>query len=207
MSYNNLSIGKWINLQEYLKIEDLLLSKMKIVEELTGENVEALTLDAMMRKYNDATAFFSEELPTEWQRIVKIKGEEFKPRYTFSEWNAGQFISFQSLINEGLNAMPMVMAIMLKKKGDKVLNEAELLERAEWLRDNMSIAQAYPLYIFFSIVTIVLPTVIKASSTTKERAKVTLLKLSGVGTLSWKALRKGMLPDFKTYWKLMYLHS
>jgi hypothetical protein len=149
----------------------------------------------------------TDPLPTEWQRVIKIKDKEFRPRYSYAEWNAGQFMSFQSLQGEGLSAMPMVMAIMLKEKKDKVLTEAELIDRAEWLRENMSIEQAYPLYLFFSTVLILLPKDTQEFSIRKALAGMTYSKLSGVGILSLRALRKGIIPDFRTYYRLMSWHS
>jgi hypothetical protein len=207
MNYKALSIGDYLALQEYAKVDDLLLSKMKMVEVLTKQDVSKLSVKEVIELYNKETDFMTDPLPTEWQRVIKIKDKEFRPRYSYAEWNAGQFMSFQSLQGEGLSAMPMVMAIMLKEKRDKVLTEAELMERAEWLRDNMSIEQAYPLYLFFSTVLILLPKDTQEYSIRKAVAGMTFSKLSGVGILSLRALRKGIIPDFRTYYRLMSWHS
>jgi hypothetical protein len=207
MNYKTLSIGDYLALQEYAKVDDLLLSKMKMVEVMTKQDVSKLSVKEVIEIYNKETAFMTDPLPTEWQRVIRIKDKEFRPRYSYAEWNAGQFMSFQSLQGEGLSAMPMVMAIMLKEKRDKVLTEAELMERAEWLRENMSIEQAYPLYLFFSTVLILLPKDTQEYSIRKALAGMTFSKLSGVGILCWKALRKGIIPDFRTYYRLMYWHS
>jgi hypothetical protein len=207
MNYKTLSIGDYLALQEYAKVDDLLLSKMKMVEVLTKQDVSKLSVKEVIEIYNKETDFMTDPLPTEWQRVIRIKDKEFTPRYSYAEWNAGQFMSFQSLQGEGLSAMPMVMAIMLKEKRDKVLTEAELMERAEWLRENMSIEQAYPLYLFFSTVSILLPKDTQEYSIRKALAGMTYSKLSGVGILCWRALRKGIIPDFRTYYRLMSWHS
>jgi hypothetical protein len=207
MNYKTLSIGDYLALQEYAKVDDLLLSKMKMVEVMTKQDIKKLSVKEVIEIYNKESDFMTDPLPTEWQRVIRIKDKEFRPRYSYAEWNAGQFMSFQSLQGEGLSAMPMVMAIMLKEKRDKVLTEAELMERAEWLRDNMSIEQAYPLYLFFSTVSILLPKDTQEYSIRKAVAGMTYSKLSGVGILCWRALRKGIIPDFRTYYRLMSWHS
>jgi hypothetical protein len=207
MNYKTLSIGDYLALQEYAKVDDLLLSKMKMVEVLTKQDIKKLSVKEVIEIYNKESDFMTNPLPTEWQRVIKIKDKEFRPRYSYAEWNAGQFMSFQSLQGEGLSAMPMVMAIMLREKKDKVLTEAELIDRAEWLRENMSIEQAYPLYLFFSTVLILLPKDTQEFSIRKALAGMTYSKLSGVGILCLRALRKGIIPDFRTYYRLMSWHS
>lgn len=210
MTYNDLSINKYLSIQEYIKIDNLIQSKVKIFQELTGqplEAIDALPATEFFKQYNKATEFMLEDLPSEWSKVIEIKGQTFYPALSFKEWTAGQFMSFQSLSKEGIDAMAMVMAIMLRKDKREVLNEAQMVERAEWLGNNMSIAQAYPLYLFFSTLIIALPTAMLTSLEGVSKARQTISKLRGVGILCWRALRNGITPDFRQYWKLMFWRS
>jgi hypothetical protein len=52
MNYKTLSIGDYLALQEYAKVDDLLLSKMKMVEVLTKQDVSKLSVKEVIEIYN-----------------------------------------------------------------------------------------------------------------------------------------------------------
>ena len=186
MTYKDLSINQFLNITEYMKLDNEAEKRLLILSELQGiprEKLERMLLVDMLKMYASSIEFLSTPITTQWKQKIKIKDKTYTPAFSFAEWSAGQFISFENLAKEGLSSMPIVMAIMLREKKGEYLNEAEIMQRAEEFGDHMSIEDAYPLYLFFSIVIVKLEKDTQAYLADKEKTMSS--ETNGVGTSYW----------------------
>lgn len=179
--WNKITLRKYLNIVEYLKLsEDE--RRIPIYAELTDtprDEVEKMPLIPFFKAYNKATEFMLDPLPKEWNKPVIIEGVEYKPKLTYKEWTAADFVNFQNLAKDPSN-IAVLMAVMLKKDKGEVLNEAQVLDRAEYFLDHMTIAQAYPFTLFFSLVMNKFVRTIPSSL--KEVAQPMTLPHAGIGT-------------------------
>ena len=183
MNWKDITIDKYQRLQEKIAIKDAIKSKRAVLQVLTGipfEKLDKMLMIDMLEAYNNATEFMLTPMPMDWSKKIIIDGQEFTPAYKMSEWTSGQFMSFQNLAKDGVGSIHVVMAVMLKK-GKEYLDEGQIKERAEWLKYNMSIADAYPLYVFFSIVLIKFAQSIQGYSATEEVMERLYSEFDGVG--------------------------
>jgi hypothetical protein len=200
MSYKDLSINQFLNITEYMKLDNEAEKRLLILSELQGiprEKLERMLLVDMLQMYASSIEFLSAPITTQWKHKIKISGKTYYPAFSFAEWSAGQFISFENLAKEGLSSMPIVMAIMLREKKGEYLNEAEIMERAEVFGKHMSIEDAYPLYLFFSIVIVKLENDTQAYLAGEEK-RMTLAQ-SGGGISYWTTLRSKTQQRLKRF--------
>lgn len=200
MSYKDLSINQFLNISEYMKLDNEAEKRLLILSELQGiprEKLERMLLVDMLQMYASSIEFLSAPITTQWKHKIKINGKTYYPAFSFAEWSAGQFISFENLAKEGLSSMPIVMAIMLREKKGEYLNEAEIMERAEVFGKHMSIEDAYPLYLFFSIVIVKLENDTQAYLAGEEK-RMTLAQ-SGGGISYWTTLRSKTQQRLKRF--------
>ena len=79
------------------------------------------------------------------------KGQVFEVQMNLKKMTTAQFIDFQTLVKNADKNLPNILACFLLPKGKKYGEDYDVVEVAEYLRKNMSIAIARSVMFFFTL--------------------------------------------------------
>ena len=98
-------------------------------------------------------SFMNEEPAKLDNKSVEINGEMFFLSDNLNELTVGEYVSIESLIEQGgqssVDSIPTVLSVLLRPKNE-VFDSANCVKRAELFKDALSIEQVLGMSVFFS---------------------------------------------------------
>ena len=152
MSYNNITISQWEQIQEYLKLPDAFTAQQEIYKIITNaeqSDINKLKVHDFFLLYNKATAFMLEEMPRVKIAPFKVDGRVFNPFLEYYDWEVWRLASISAAANQQSTNMALLIALgTFEKKGEQ-LTAGELKDRESLFRDKLSVSLCYSYVNFF----------------------------------------------------------
>lgn len=167
MTFADITIGQYQRVVSSIKVRgldnnfELGMDIIEIFEGVDRKEMKGWTVDYFNERMNKY-GFMSDtsQLTTaKWVKEIKLGKDRYKVNQTPETWNVGQYVSINSLIKDEsqiLNNTHIIIAAMCCKDEDNIV---ELSKR---FQNELSIAVAYPIALFFCAVMLNLPSDIKA---------------------------------------------
>lgn len=153
-SYNKLSIGKFIEIQEvdFISMEeiDIQATLIAILNDMTEEEVLELPLDEY-KDYARKLKFLAvkPEHKAKIPKAVKLGGKEYTVITDIRKMTAGQYIDYQNYLTHKDNKyLPHILSCFLVPKGEKY-GESDLSEIIETIKNELPINIALSMSAFF----------------------------------------------------------
>ena len=154
-NYRNLSVGKWLEILELSKDEnvDALEQQVKTISILTGLTEDEV-LDLPIVEYRELaskTKFLEKEYDGKLQ-IAKSYGlndMELIPVKDFNKITTAQYVDYQTFSKEGDMYLVQTLSTLLVPKGKKYNDGYDMDAVQQAIRDNLSVADVLSLSAFF----------------------------------------------------------
>lgn len=178
--------------------EDVTLAHyMKIMEAFKEEDNKLKTLAAIAnveeKELKEAPVFVGERLMKECSFIntpidntpmsqITIDGEVYKMGNE-QELKFGEWVDVQTILDENDGNMPVILAILCRKEGERFDNDFKInkLEKRIRMFENQPITKVYPLLTFFLLSAMMSPSIMNEySNQAKEQASLILKQLENL---------------------------
>lgn len=153
-SYNKLSIGKFIEIQEvdFISMEeiDIQATLIAILNDMTEEEV----LELPLNEYKDCARklkflAIKPEPKSKIPKSVKLSGKEYTVITDIRKMTAGQYIDYQNYLTHKDNKyLPHILSCFIVPKGEKY-GESDLAEIIEIIKNELPINIALSMSAFF----------------------------------------------------------
>lgn len=153
-SYNKLSIGKFIEIQELdfsgMEEIDIQVSLIAILNDMTEDEV----LELPLNEYKDCARKLKflatkPESKTKVPKAVKLDGKEYTVIKDIKEMTAGQYIDYQNYLTHKDNKyLPHILSCFIIPKGEKY-GESDLSTIIETIKSELPIGIALNMSAFF----------------------------------------------------------
>lgn len=153
-SYNKLSIGKFIEIQELdfsgMEEIDIQVSLIAILNDMTEDEV----LELPLNEYKDCARKLKflatkPESKTKVPKAIKLNGKEYTVIKDIKEMTAGQYIDYQNYLTHKDNKyLPHILSCFIIPKGEKY-GESDLSTIIETIKSELPIGIALNMSAFF----------------------------------------------------------
>jgi len=152
MNYSKLTIGVYEKIQELYKLPDAFQAKQEIYKLLTGklqQDINSMVLNDFFASYNKASEFLN--TPPKPVKITpfELKGVKYSPFLEYYDWQVWRMVSISNAASSASNNMAMLIALGVYEKKNESLSHAELTDRVELFRDNLTVDIAISYADFF----------------------------------------------------------
>lgn len=144
----NIEISDNLNEEEMIDVNIKLLSILCDVDEETIINLPLTEFTILIGK----TEFLKEMPKYEIEQYYEIgKGKVFEVQMNLRNLTTAQYIDFQTFIKDKDKNLKNILACFLLPKGKKYGEDYDVVDVAEYLYKNMSIAKARSIMFFFTL--------------------------------------------------------
>lgn len=152
-SYEDLSIGKYLQVQKAMQERDEVQRQLSIISILSGKSEdELLALPLLEFRTLAAGARFLEtevQVPQKTAKVYEIGGWRLKPTLDIRKMTTAQYIDFQALAQKGEQYLPELLSCLLVPKGCLYNIGYEIDTMQELIRESLNVPTCLALSAFF----------------------------------------------------------